>query len=269
MAWVLDDEIRQGNLETLENLLSAGIDPNMDEYYDFGPHDQLAPSLLVAFDSRNIEAFNILLSYGADPNNDNGGGLPIFQSIIKDFLQDLSDGKPVTNMFKFIKSSLLNGARMDIGNPAARDLIIDFPTQYSYFVHIDRPNSLQDREAVIELNNLLDEFWQEEERGNRIDSPPSEPDMDQMREEAARDIQRRARGRRTRRKLTKKRQRYGRMASPTTEREKMRRWTDLTKMYLEDDPIRGYEQFSIYPERLLPGQTNLIGGYRRRSYRYY
>ena len=46
--------------------------------------------------------------------------------------------------------------------------------------------------------------------------------------------------------------RYGKMAKPTTEREKMRRWTDLTRMYLEDDPIRGYEQFSIYPERLLP-----------------
>jgi len=42
----------------------------------------------------------------------------------------------------------------------------------------------------------------------------------------------------------------------------MRRWTDLTKMY-DDDPIRGYEQFSIYPEWLLPGQeggTIQIGG---------
>ena len=92
----------------------------------------------------------------------------------------------------------------------------------------------------------------ENRNSNSIDSPPSEPDMGQMREEAARDIQRRMRGNRQRRKLTKKRPRYGKMASPTTEREKMRRWTDLTRMYLEDDPIRGYEQFSIYPERLLP-----------------
>ena len=98
---------------------------------------------------------------------------------------------------------------------------------------------------------------------------PSSPDKQQLREEAAIRIQRRARGRRTRRKLTKTRQRYGKMATPTTEREKMRRWTDLTKMYLDDDPIRGYEQFSIYPEWLLPIQTNQLGGYRRRSYQYY
>ena len=257
MAWVLNYEIRQGNLETLENLLSTGINPNImsDQWTRDG---WFTPSLMVAYDyggsNGNIDAFNILLAYGADPNNDDGGGLPIFQSIIKHFLQDLSDGKPVSNMFEFIKSSLLNGARMDIGNPTARDLIIDFPTQYSYSAASGRPNRTSDKEAVIELNNLLDEFWQEEENKNRIDSPPSEPDMDQMREEAARDIQRRIRGNRQRRKLTKTRQRYGRMAKPTTEREKMRRWTDLTKMY-DDDPIKGYEQFSIYPEWLLPHRT--------------
>ena len=83
---------------------------------------------------------------------------------------------------------------------------------------------------------------------------PSPPDIQQLRNEAAREIQRRIKGRQTRRKLTKRSPRYGKWATPTTEREKMRRWTDLTKMYDEEDPIRGYEQFSIYPERLLPGQ---------------
>jgi len=103
---------------------------------------------------------------------------------------------------------------------------------------------------------------------------PSSPDKQQLRNEAARNIQRRMRGNRQRRKLTKKSPKYGKMASPTTDREKMRRWTDLTRMYL-DDPIKGYEQFSIYPETLLPGQTEQIGGYRMRTrrkryrYRYY
>ena len=94
---------------------------------------------------------------------------------------------------------------------------------------------------------------------------PSSPDKNQLkyeaareiqriRNEAARNIQRRIRGRQTRRKLTKRSPRHGTWATPTTDEEKMRRWTDLTKMYDEEDPIRGYEQFSIYPERLLPGQ---------------
>jgi len=88
-----------------------------------------------------------------------------------------------------------------------------------------------------------------------LDESPDEPDYELMKEESARYIQSVMRGRQTRqkRKLTKRR--YGQWATPTTKREKMRRWIDLTKMYSEDDPIRGYEQFSIYPERLLQDQT--------------
>jgi hypothetical protein len=84
---------------------------------------------------------------------------------------------------------------------------------------------------------------------------PSDPDINQLRNEAAIKIQRKARAKQKRRKLTKSRPRHGQWATPTTKREKMRRWIDLTKMYSEDDPIRGYEQFSIYPERLLLDQT--------------
>jgi len=91
--------------------------------------------------------------------------------------------------------------------------------------------------------------------GMDTDESPDEPDYELMKEESARYIQSVMRGRQTRqkRKLTKRR--YGQWATPTTKREKMRRWIDLTKMYSEDDPIRGYEQFSIYPERLLQDQT--------------
>ena len=53
-----------------------------------------------------------------------------------------------------------------------------------------------------------------------------------------------------RRKLTKRR--YGTWAPPKTEVEKDRRYIDLIRQFDEEDPIRGYERYSIYPERLLP-----------------
>ena len=69
------------------------------------------------------------------------------------------------------------------------------------------------------------------------------------------------RGRQTRqkRKLTKRR--YGTWASPKTEVEKDRRYRDLIRQFDEFDPIRGYERYSIYPERLLPPKK---GGKRDR-----
>ena len=82
---------------------------------------------------------------------------------------------------------------------------------------------------------------------------PSPPNRNLRAEEALIRLQSRARGRKTRRKLRGDRLTHGTWAPPITENEKMRRWIDLSKQYDEDDPIRGYEQFSIYPERLIPG----------------
>ena len=63
------------------------------------------------------------------------------------------------------------------------------------------------------------------------------------------------------RKLTKRR--YGTWASPKTDVEKDRRYMDLIRQFNEEDPIRGYERYSIYPERLLPPKK---GGKRNRKY---
>jgi hypothetical protein len=73
-----------------------------------------------------------------------------------------------------------------------------------------------------------------------LDSPPDSPDRNRQRREAARDIQRRFRGNRQRRKLTKNRPRFGKMQEPATEREHIRRWIDLSNQFDPDDPVKGY-----------------------------
>ena len=75
---------------------------------------------------------------------------------------------------------------------------------------------------------------------NSLDSPPDSPDRNRQRIEAARDIQRRFRGNRQRRKLTKNRPRYGKMQEPATEKEQIRRWIDLSNQFDPDDPVKGY-----------------------------
>ena len=83
-------------------------------------------------------------------------------------------------------------------------------------------------------------------------SEPNSPDRDLMQNESVRNIQRRFRGNRQRRMLNKQSPRHGRMKTPKTDRERMRRWMDLSRMYEEDDPIRGYEQYIEFPERIHP-----------------
>jgi hypothetical protein len=84
------------------------------------------------------------------------------------------------------------------------------------------------------------------QRGNNSDpdSIPSDPDINLLRNEAARNIQRRMRGRqeRQRRKLTQRR--YGKLGSNPTRRERMRRFTEhARRMTLMDDELAGY----LYP----------------------
>lgn len=73
---------------------------------------------------------------------------------------------------------------------------------------------------------------------------PSEPDRDLQKYESARDIQRRFRGNRQRRQLTKKAHRYGKMYGPATRKETMRRWIDLSKQFDGDDVVGYLDPFS-------------------------
>tara|TARA_B110000285_G_C14899471_1_gene502515 strand:+ start:91 stop:843 length:753 start_codon:yes stop_codon:yes gene_type:complete len=99
---------------------------------------------------------------------------------------------------------------------------------------------------------------------------PSDPNIDLLKDEAARYIQTIMRARietDKKRKFTKRR--YGKWSSPETEREKDRRYMDLIRQIDDDDSMRGYERYSIYPERLLPPKKGGKRTKKKRNYRFY
>ena len=114
------------------------------------------------------------------------------------------------------------------------------------------------------IGNELIISWDEDQDEQSDLDEPSDPDIDLLRDEAARYIQTIMRARietDKKRKLTKRR--YGKWASPKTKREKDRRYMDLIRQIDNDDPMKGYERYAIYPERLLPHKK---GGKRNRKY---
>lgn len=117
-----------------------------------------------------------------------------------------------------------------------------------------RRSTLRRKKEIVRLLEDIDPF-----------DEVSDPDINLMKDEAARHIQTIMRARfeaDKRRKLTKRR--YGTWASPKTEVEKDRRYMDLIRQFDKEDPIRGYERYSIYPERLLPKKSSKKGGKRDR-----
>ena len=85
------------------------------------------------------------------------------------------------------------------------------------------------------------------ERMNTLyEDKPDEPDKYTRANESIIRLQSRARGRNTRKKTKGLSSRRGVWEPTRNPREQMRRWTDMSKNVMEDDPMRGYEQFRIY-----------------------
>ena len=97
-----------------------------------------------------------------------------------------------------------------------------------------------------DIIKILEAYISLYQRWDKEDDPPDEPDRDLQKYESARDIQRRFRGNRQRRQLTKKAHRYGKMYGPATRKETMRRWVDLSKQFDGDD-VLGYLASTTYP----------------------
>ena len=235
------DASRNNDINRVRQLLQEGADPNIQDNYGL-------TALFIA-SKRNINIVELLLNNHADPN---------IQSI--DGFTALMIASSDNRYINIVELLLHRGANINIQDNAGKTALI----VASHFGHIEIVELLLDSGANPDIRNrnghtalgfaehngftdIVNLF----ERGDVFDTPPS-PNIKQMRNEAARNIQSKIRGKQTRRRLTQKRPNYGRMATPTTNREKMRRWTDLTNIYDEDDPMRGYEQFSFFPERLVP-----------------
>ena len=97
------------------------------------------------------------------------------------------------------------------------------------------------RQDIIKILEAYISLYQNYDKD---DDRPAEPDRDLQKYESARDIQRRFRGNRQRRQLTKKAHRYGKMYGPATRKETMRRWIDLSKQFDGDDVVGYLDPFS-------------------------
>ena len=216
---LLIKEAYYGDINEVRRLLESGANPNIkDPSYD---EDAWTP-LLYASSYGFYEIANLLLDYEADPNiPDDWGQTPLMwasykghEEIVRLLLESGADPNVIDH---YGRTSLMVAEEMGYDNVVR--LI-----QY----HID-----QDEQSDID--------------------EPSDPDIDLLRDEAARYIQTIMRARietDKKRKLTKRR--YGKWASPKTKREKDRRYMDLIRQIDYDDPMKGYERYAIYPERLLP-----------------
>jgi len=87
-------------------------------------------------------------------------------------------------------------------------------------------------------------------QNSSIDSIPSDPDYELMRNQAATQIQRRIRGRQTRQMRNLTRRNIGLHSSNPTRRERLRRFTDHNRMLQENDPLSGYLHDIYFPPKL-------------------
>ena len=146
MTFLLNSAIAHNNLEYLLLRLKEGVDPNIREY--------LIP-LQVSYNTNNLQAMEILLEYRADPNiidkNDiynrnSDNSQTIFTNIISDMLRkittnmlEIQQGLPEidnlsSDIKKYLKLLISWGADMNIGNPTAQEMIIQFNAESSRFI---------------------------------------------------------------------------------------------------------------------------------------
>ena len=99
------------------------------------------------------------------------------------------------------------------------------------------PDTTAQISKIVDLNRERKELYEDK---------PDEPDKYRRANEALIRLQSRARGRNTRKKTKGLSSRRGVWEPTRNPREQMRRWTDMSRNVMEDDPMRGYEQFRIY-----------------------
>ena len=217
-----------GHDHIVDLLLNAGADPNLKD-------DDGNTPLIIASQEGHTEIVKLLLDSGADPNlKDDAGNTPLIEALVEEYID-------------IVKLLLDSGADPNIGD-------INGQTPYDIALDMEYVN--------YDIVRLIQDHIDQDEQSD-LDEP-SDPDIDLLRDEAARYIQTIMRARietDKKRKLTKRR--YGKWASPKTEREKHRRYMDLIRQTDYDDPMKGYERYAIYPERLLPPKK---GGKRNRKY---
>ena len=220
---------KNGDIRRVHELLDSGVDPNIQNYAK-------DTALINASLAGRTDIVRLLLDHGADPN------------IINNFRATALIYAAYNDFTEIAELLLQHGADPNIIDDDGDTALMIAESEG----HDDIARLIRDHIDI----DTYDE--------------PSDPDINLLKDEAARYIQTIMRARfetDKKRKLTKRR--YGIWASPKTEREKDRRYMDLIRQIDEDDPMRGYERYSIYPERLLPPKKGGRRGRRGKRRKYY
>ena len=232
--------IARNDLRRFTELLDSGVDPNTV----FNPEDGVYINPLInAVYFLRPQMFTILLERGANPYHADGLGSTAF-----DYIRILRRGMP-----------LLGGEIAPLSDTQRRKLNL-----IAYTLSEWEDGSLplatladQARDVPTAQQRFADQIKKE------IFSPVSDPDSDLIRDDAATRIQRITRGRQTRQRRNLTSKKYGRLDTPVTRREKIRRLLDLKNQFDEKDPIRGYERFAMYPEGILSSSKK--GGRKKKK----
>ena len=213
----LIDAAENNDIQRVRELLDSGADINFKDRYGF-------TALIRATAEGHTEMVRLLLDYGADINYQNRNGL---------IALIIASASGYTEIVRLL---LEKGA-----DPTIRNNISGMTALDQALIH-----------GHTDIVELLESYNKEDEP---LDEPPDEPDRDLQKYESARNIQRRFRGNRQRRQLTKKAHRYGKMYGPATRKETMRRWIDLSKQFDGDDIVGYLDPFSKKGGKKKPKKT--------------
>ena len=225
----LIDAAKNGDIELVQRLLDRGADVNAQD--DYGN------TALSNHHSISIDIVRLLLDKGADLDiKDRDGNTALM----------LSSYRGDTDIVKLLLESGANpNSRDNIGCTALLIASIEGHTDTVQLL-LDRganpniPANDGDTALMMATQQELTDIVELLQKYDKADEPPDEPDRDLQKYESARDIQRRFRGNRKRRQLTKNSPTYGKMHGPATRKETIRRWIDLLNQFPDDDPAKAH-----------------------------
>jgi len=218
-----------------------------------GPDGIEYPTIVIegfnALFNRNYERFEELLENGLDINSRG----PYYNSFISPFVSNYN-----TIGVRFLLENGIDPNITDINNLTPLDYVYRLPG-----MNVLTDNQLRRLNTIRimlrdyggytsrELQTMSNILPRENSNQNSsIDSIPSEPDYELMRNQAATQIQRRIRGRQTRQNRNLTRRNNGYQSLNPTRRERLRRFTDHNRILQEDDPLSGYLHDVYFPPKL-------------------
>ena len=200
------------NYERFEELLENGLDINSrGPYYN--------SFIITPVSNYNVTIVRFLLENGIDPN-----------------ITDINNLTPLDYVYRLPSMNILTDDELRRLN-TIRFMLRDYGGYTS-------------EELRTRSNNISRQISNQNSTISTIDSIPSEPDYELMRNQAATQIQRRIRGRQLRQNRNLTRRNTGYQSLNPTRRERLRRFTDHNRILQGDDPLSGYLHDVYFPPKL-------------------